>query len=330
MGNKCVKCEFPNFDTQEEIKTEPKNKKSVSDSTKNDFAMNLNQISTEKDIMNKKIQILNSELDNLKTNIHNDNQDNEDNINKKENNNNNDFLKLDNPITFDNKDDDNFNLFNSKNVNESVKEENNNNNKNNDIAIYSDKGSNNNNENLIDLNKENNLPNDDFSKYIFEHINQIRKNPKDFIDIIEKSKSCIIKDKHDRLIYKNKKVKVALNQGLPIFDEAISVLEQTEPMNELIFNPNICIPLPDNENDIKSKEYLKEKKEEINQNIPIANYWRDIINDAETSFILMIVDDTGNKSGKKRNDILNPDYKYIGISSVTIGKAFACYVTFSK
>ena len=44
----------------------------------------------------------------------------------------------------------------------------------------------------------------------------------------------------------------------------------------------------------------------------------------------MIVDDTGSKTGLKRKDILNPDYKYIGISSVTIGKTFACYVTFSK
>ena len=41
----------------------------------------------------------------------------------------------------------------------------------------------------------------------------------------------------------------------------------------------------------------------------------------------MIVDDTGNKSGLKRKDILDPNMKYIGISSVMIGKRFSCYMT---
>ena len=43
----------------------------------------------------------------------------------------------------------------------------------------------------------------------------------------------------------------------------------------------------------------------------------------------MIVDDTGDKSGLKRKDLLNPDMKFIGICSVTINKKFACYITLS-
>ena len=186
--------------------------------------------------------------------------------------------------------------------------------------------------NKRNTNEEDNLteefPDDDFSKYIFEHINLIRKDPKSFISEIENSKSKIKNDKNGRLIYKSK-VKVALYKGLPIFEETISVLEETEPMDELKFCSKICIPLPDNEEDIKNKNYLKQRVEEINQNYEIKDYWRDIIKDPETSFILMIVDDTGNKSGKKRSDILNPTFKYIGISSVMIGKSFVCYVTFS-
>ena len=186
--------------------------------------------------------------------------------------------------------------------------------------------------NKRNTNEEDNLteefPDDDFSKYIFEHINLIRKDPKSFISEIENSKSKIMNDKNGRLIYKSK-VKVALCKGLPIFEETISVLEETEPMEELKFCSKICIPLPDNEEDIKNKNYLKQRVEEINQNYEIKDYWRDIIKDPETSFILMIVDDTGNKSGKKRSDILNPTFKYIGISSVMIGKSFVCYVTFS-
>ena len=67
----------------------------------------------------------------------------------------------------------------------------------------------------------------------------------------------------------------------------------------------------------------------ISEGIPIKSYWRDIINDPETSFLMMIVDDTGKKSGMKRNDILDPNMKYIGICSKSIGKYFICFLTFS-
>ena len=91
----------------------------------------------------------------------------------------------------------------------------------------------------------------------------------------------------------------------------------------------MTIPVPDREEDIIDKNYFQEKVNEIiqNNNVSIRTYWRDIIKDPETSFILMIVDDTGNKSGMKRKDILDPNMKFIGISSVMIGKRFVCFMT---
>ena len=189
------------------------------------------------------------------------------------------------------------------------------------------KSKNQNNKNEI---PKNDLPKDEFSKYIFEQINKLRKDPKSLIPIIEESKKNITIDKNDRLIYKSK-VKVALSKGVPNFDEAISFLENTESMDELIFNSKMCIPVPTNEKDIKDKNYFKDKVDEIiNNNIIINTYWRDIIKDPETCFILMIVDDTGSKSGMKRKDLLDPKKKYIGISSVMIGKSFVCYMTLSE
>ena len=41
----------------------------------------------------------------------------------------------------------------------------------------------------------------------------------------------------------------------------------------------------------------------------------------------MIVDDNGKRAGYKRRSILNPEYKYIGISSKMIGNNFICYIT---
>ena len=181
------------------------------------------------------------------------------------------------------------------------------------------------NKNIINDKK----PMDDFSQYIFNHINKIRENPQHFISNIEEAKPFILYNKSKKLIYK-KNVKVALSEGIPAFQEAISILKICKPMNKLIFEPKLMVKLPDNEDDIIDKEYFKsEIKQMLNNGIPIKSYWRDIINDPETSFLMMIVDDTGIKSGMKRNDILDPNMKYIGICSKSIGKYFICFLTFS-
>ena len=172
-------------------------------------------------------------------------------------------------------------------------------------------------------------PIDEFSQYIFTYINKIRENPQSFIDNIEKAKFYIEYNKSNKLIYK-KNIKVALSQGLPAFEEAISILKITKPMNKLIFEPKLMVKLPETEEDLMNKKYLKlEIKKMKEKGIPIKSYWRDIIKEPETSFLMMIVDDTGIKAGLKRKDILDPNMKYIGICSRTIGKYFICFVTFS-
>ena len=171
------------------------------------------------------------------------------------------------------------------------------------------------------------IPEDDYSKYIFEQINLIRENPKKFIPIIEKSKSNIKTNKSGHLIYKSK-VNVALNKGEKSFDEAINYLNNTNPMKKLIYFPQLNISLPENENEIKMKDYLKNSVN--NLVVPVKTFFKDNIKDPETSFILMIVDDTGKKEGMKRKTILNPNLKFIGICSTKIGKSFACYLTFSN
>ena len=171
------------------------------------------------------------------------------------------------------------------------------------------------------------IPDDNFSKYIFEKINLIRKNPKSFIPLIEKSKSYIVKNKSGILIFKSR-VKVALSKGKEAFDEAINDLNNTKPMNRLIYLPQLNIPLPENEEILKSKDYLKNNVNLLT--IPVKSYWKDNINDPEISFILMIVDPKEKKKSNKRNSILDPNLKFMGICSKTIGKTFCCYLTFSN
>ena len=171
---------------------------------------------------------------------------------------------------------------------------------------------------------------DNYSKYLFEQINKIRSDPQSFIGLIEDAKDNIIKDRYGRIIYKGK-IKIALSKGKPAFDEAIEFLKKIKPMKKLEFNHIISPKLPQNENEIKDKNDLKKKVENmINNGINIKSYWRDVIKDPEISFLLMIVDDNGVKSGKKRKDILNSSMKYIGISSVEINGKFVCYITLSS
>ena len=79
------------------------------------------------------------------------------------------------------------------------------------------------------------IPKDEFSKFIFEKINQIRENPSSFINIIENAKKNISFDeKKGILIYKTN-VKIALFKGESSFNETIEFLKNLEPMEKLIY-----------------------------------------------------------------------------------------------
>ena len=170
-------------------------------------------------------------------------------------------------------------------------------------------------------------PKDDFSEYIFDNINKIREDPQSFIKVIEQAKKNIILDKKGIFIYKST-VKVALSRGVPAFDETINFLKNLKPMQKLIFSNELLMEYPINEEQIKDKKYMNDQINiKVQNGIPIKSFWRDIIKDPQTCLILMIVDDTGVNSGKKRNDILDPNMQCIGNVSKKIGKSFASYIT---
>ena len=173
------------------------------------------------------------------------------------------------------------------------------------------------------------LPADNYSKYLLDQINRIRIDPQSFIGVIEDAKANIGKDKFGRLIYKGK-MKIALAKGESAFNEAIEYLKNIESMGVLKYNSYLTVMPPQNVEEIKDKDDLGRKvMEMINGGMNIKSYWRDVIKDPEISFLLMIIDDNGSKSGMRRRDILNPNMEYIGISSVEINKNFVCYITLS-
>ena len=198
------------------------------------------------------------------------------------------------------------------------------------IKILQNQNQNNINNNFKYRNLSLSTPSDNYSKFLFEQINKIRADPQSYIGIIEDAKNNIIKDKNGRIIY-NGKIKIALTNGDNSFNNAINFLKSIKPMGKLEFNPYLTVELPKSENEIKYKNDLRLKVENmINNGISIKSYWRDVIKDPEISFLMMIVDDNGDKSGMRRKDLLDPNMKYIGINSIDINGTFVCYLTLSN
>ena len=166
-----------------------------------------------------------------------------------------------------------------------------------------------------------------YCQVLLDSINKLRTDPQSYISIIEEAKKNIIKDKHGRLIY-NGKIKVALNKGEAAFNSAIEYLKTIKPVDKLEFNPYLTVEMPKTENEIKYKNDLRLKVDNmINNGINIKSFWRDIIKDPEISFLMMIVDDNSENSGMRRKDLLDSNMKYIGINSIEINGHFICYLT---
>ena len=214
---------------------------------------------------------------------------------------------------------------------------------------------------LRGTNKNNNLSTftslfysmDDFEKlknktyYVrsaFELINKIRINPSSFskriedgIKYIKEEKKLITnpitgeKNEKSRIIFK-KKVKIVLAKGENAFKEAAEILKKKNPVHPLSFCEEIIIPLPKNEEEFQDSTFLKRNAEELRKNSPFhfEVYYQDLIRDPFISVLLMIVDDFEIDNGKKRECLLNPELKYIGINSKYIGKNFIAYFSFAK
>lgn len=174
-----------------------------------------------------------------------------------------------------------------------------------------------------------NLSNEYYIEYMYDHINSIRTKPQTFIKYFRSAINNISCDKKGNLFYDGN-LKVALCKGKIVFEETISYLERLKPMKPLIFRKELCVSIPIKEKDFESGDYLRKKiKKIIDKGVSVRAFWRDIIKDPEINFLLMIVDDNFIRRGAKRKDILNPNMKYIGINSGSMGNYFVCYTVLS-
>ena len=158
-----------------------------------------------------------------------------------------------------------------------------------------------------------NLKITNYIKKVFYLINQIRKNPKQFADFVLSSQQYI-KEFDDKKIF-DYKIKVALNEGKKMFLDCAEYLRKLPPMEELTFNDDIVLECPTEPSSIRDMNYFKQKVVEKKENQKIEAYFKDSISEPEISVLLIIVDDAIKNPKKKREAVLNPKFKYIGISS---------------
>ena len=166
-------------------------------------------------------------------------------------------------------------------------------------------------ENMPKINS--NLKITNYCQKVFYLINKIRTNPSQFADFVISSQQYI-KEIDDKIIFDHK-IKVALNQGKIMFLECAEYLRKLQPMEELIFNDDIVLECPTEPNNIKDINYFKQKVIEKRENQSIEAYFKDSISEPEISVLLFIVDDSIKNPKKKREAVLNPKFKYIGISA---------------
>ena len=177
----------------------------------------------------------------------------------------------------------------------------------------------------------NERPEDEYSSFIFDFINKLRTEPKNIAKEIENNKKYIFVGENNEIFFHKNRIKFYLNKGIEVFNETINILNDLKPMEKLIFNKNIVVEIPENEEVIKNLEYFKQKVKELNEDgKSISSFWREKTRDPEIAFLMMVVDDNNIKVGQKRNDLINPEMKFIGITSRTVNNNFICYITLAK
>ena len=125
--------------------------------------------------------------------------------------------------------------------------------------------------------------------------------------------------------------KVSLIKGKDAFLQAAELLAMEECSDELEFRKELCLEISDNKQKWTDKEYLEEYLEDKANNLDykLFGFHFDIgVSDPLTSIVLQIIDDNV-LNFQRRNNILNRNYKYIGVSSKKIEGSFCLYVTFA-
>ncbi len=152
---------------------------------------------------------------------------------------------------------------------------------------------------------------------MLEAINGIRTEPAKYSEKI-KELTNFIKVEDQKIIFEKNGTKLGLNRGVDHFNFISDKLNQRGASSPLELREDISVPVPENF-DLKDKLWQETilKSLKVDNGDKYSAYFINIdvgSDHPETSLLLQVVDDNKIFNGKRRENILNPDFKYVGIS----------------
>jgi hypothetical protein len=152
---------------------------------------------------------------------------------------------------------------------------------------------------------------------MFEAINGIRTNPTLYSEKISELVN-FIKVEDSKIIFEKDGTKLGLNRGVDHFNSVANQLKERVAASPLDLREDISVPVPENF-DLKDKLWQETilKSLKVDNGDKYSSYFIniDVGSDiAETSLLLQVVDDNKIFNGKRRENILNPNFKHVGIS----------------
>jgi len=174
---------------------------------------------------------------------------------------------------------------------------------------------------------------ENFVEELLAAINRVRANPAEFQNnILDNIQN--IKSEEGKLIFDAHGTKVAVVGGEEAFKAAANKLPNYQSCGSLQFREDLVINVPEDHKDWKNNtlitQLLSNKKKEVAGKYAECAFNMDMgVSDPELSVLLQIVDDSPFK-GKRRENILNPEHKYVGIHYIKQKHKFCCYLVFAK
>ena len=171
-----------------------------------------------------------------------------------------------------------------------------------------------------ELNKESNIDYEGIEKEIYKEQNELRKNPKSYIEKLKDS----LKYYQNNILSKDGEIPIPTYEGVEAVKDAINFLQNQKPVPELVYSKDISLSCKDIIEDIGPKGLVTHEGTEA-KNIynRIKKYceWDGVLAEnldfgfkkPENIIMNMLIDD-GDENRYQRKNLFYPDFKYVGIA----------------
>lgn len=177
-----------------------------------------------------------------------------------------------------------------------------------------------------------------YNEEVLKFLNIARNKPLSFCKNIDSCISLITTNYEGQLVLGTEKTnKIALKEGIQKFNECKRFMIQLEPIDELEYDKELEIEISNNSDLWLNNEYIKNKIADKQKNLMNSNnnkyniygfHFDYGMNDPFLSSVLQLVDDN-NCEDRRRYNILNSSFKFVGISNKSIGNKFVSYFLFA-